>query len=392
MNSKDIAGNFATKRFFIKAFLLLCPVFFLTQVSSIHGADPEIKTAWTFPIQAQSGDQAGNAQSQKKTSRIDYKPAVDEADGFVFLADRKTLYKLKIEDGSIVDKLRLGSPLSAPPLFHESKIYIADKSNNLICIGTEINEKPVWTTTLPAGDIISMQMNERGIICSFKDGTVSLSNRLNGDVIWKIKIGEGLDFAAALDSAGPEAYIIGSKGGLYLIHLNSGTAAFITSIPSSPISPPVCFEGEIYTSLKNGKFIALIGKTGVMDWEVSVINDIVASAVFYEDMICFNALNNQLFCHDKDSGTLDMRFSGKNRFYLPPVVADDLIFSFAFNNGILAANLSKGKTIGWIKFDSKPSAPVVPVPSKKMLLLINNGDRLMALDFNSIYISQHIEE
>jgi len=392
MNNRDIAGNFSKKRFFIKTFLLICPVFIFIFGVSIRGADPEIKTIWIFPVEVQPAAKTSDIQPMEKNSRIDFMPAVDEAGGFVFLADRKNLYKLKIEDGSVVKKLRLGASLSAPLIFHESKVYIADGKSNLICLDSDLNEKPVWTSFLQAEDIISMQMTEKGILCSFKDGSVSLSDAKTGGVAWKVKIGEGLDFAAALDDKGSDAYVVGSKSGMYLIHLNSGTVTFITSLPSPPVSPPVCFEGMIYTSLKYGRFIALDEKTGAIEWEVSVVNDIVASAVFYEDMICFNALNNQLFCYDKDSGTLDMRFSGKNRFYLPPVIAEDLIFSFGFSNGILAANLTKGKTIGWIKFNSKPSAPVVPVPSKKMLLLINNREHLMALDFDSIYSSQHIEE
>jgi len=392
MNNRDIAGNFSKKRFFTRTFLLLCSVFIFICGGSILGEDPEMKTVWIFPGEVQPVARTNDIQLMEKNSRIDFGPAVDEAGGFVFLADRKNLYKLKLEDGSVVGKLRLGAPLSAPLIFHESKVYIADERNNLICLDSDLNEKPVWISVLQAKDIISMQMTEKGILCSFKDGSISLSDAKTGGVAWKVKIGEGLDFAAALDDKGSDAYVVGSKSGMYLIHLNSGTVTFRASLPSPPVSPPVCFEGLIYTSLKNGRFIALDEKTGVIEWEVSVVNDIVASAVFYEDMVCFNALNNQLFCYDKDSGTLDMRFSGKNRFYLPPVIAEDLIFSFAFNTGILAVNLSKGKTIGWIKFDSEPSAPVVPIPSKKMLLLINNRELLMALDFNSIYLSQHIEE
>jgi outer membrane protein assembly factor BamB len=391
MNNRDIVKNISTKRFFTKTSLLFCSVFLFICGGSIQGDDPEMKTLWIFPVEVQPAAQTNDNQSVEKNTRIDFGPAVDEAGGFVFIADRKNLYKLKIEGGSVVKKLQLGAPLVANPIFHESKVYIADGRNNLICFDSGLNEKPIWASVLQAEGIISMQMTEKGILCSFKDGSVSLSDVKTGGLVWKVKIGEGLDFAAALDSRDSEAYVVGSKGGIYLIHMNSGTVAFIASIPSSPVSPPVCFDGLLYTSLKNGRFIALNEKTGKIVWEVSVINDIVASAVFYEDMICFNALNNQLFCHDKDSGTLDMRFSGKNRFYLPPVIVEDLIFSFGFSNGILAANLTKGKTIGWIKFDSKPSAPVVPVPAKIMLLFVNNREHLMALDFNSIYVSQHIE-
>lgn len=359
--------------------------------NSLFAADIEIKQLWSFPAQIQAGAVPGDNR-QPENSMIDFAPVVDETGGFVFIADRKTLYKLKIEDGTVLKKMNLSAPLSAAPILGEARIYISDINKNLICFDNDLSPKPLWTATLSAENIISLQMTDKGIACSFKDGSISLSDKMTGSLIWKIKIGEGIQFSPTIDMKQEKAFVFGSQGGMYLIRLNSGTASFITSLPAVPLSPPIYADEKIYTSLENGRLVALKEKTGIVDWEVSVINDVVASAVVYEDMVCFNALNNQLFCYDKDSGTLDGRFSGKSRFYQPPVISDDMIFSFGFNNGILAADLEKCKTIGWAENKLKPSAPIVAVPTKKILLLIDNHERLTALDFNLVYEAQHKEK
>lgn len=371
--------------FFFSSFIFFC------LINIVYGEDIEIKQLWSFPVQGQAGAVPVNTR-QAESSIMDFAPAVDKTAGFVFIADRKTLYKLKIEDGSVVKQINLAAALSAAPILDEARIYITDVNKNLICLDNDLSPKTFWTATLSAENIISLQMTDKGIVCSFKDGSISLSDKMTGSLTWKIKIGEGIRFAPSIDMKQARAYVFGSQGGMYLIRLNSGTASFITSLPSVPLSPPVYTDEKIYTSLENGRFVALKENNAAIDWEVSVINDVVAPAVVYEDMVCFNALNNQLFCHDKDSGTLDGRFSGKSRFYQPPVISDDMIFSFGFNNGILAADLEKCKTIGWAANNLKPTAPVAVVPAKKILLLIDNHERLTALDFNSVFEAQHKEK
>lgn len=353
---------------------------------------PAVKILWSFPKAGISSAENTNNAKMKDKFIFEFSPTLDETGEHIFIASKQAIFKLNSREGTEIKRKTLEQPIAAPIIFNKSKLYILDKGNNLICLESNLNENPIWNVKIGTVGCISMQLTLSGLLCTFFDGTITLHNLEEGNVIWQCNVGEEISHPPAIDTQKSIFYIIGSKGNLFKIRLKNGTFERSAAFEQKPLSSPIFHDDSLYMSFENGRFTSFNPEKVKKNWELSLINNIVAPAVAKEDIVCFNSLSNQVFCCDNDSGTLEARFTGKQRFYLPPLIHDNLIFAFGYYDGILAANIERGKPIGWLQHLGKPVTPAIDLNEKNIFLIVLDNNRLEALDYSEVVKSQLIDE
>lgn len=356
------------------------------------GPLPEIKTVWTFPNE--NPNPAGN---EKKTERKEgfvfaFSPVIDETGENIFLVSSDMVFKLRSADRTEIKNIKLNSSVTVQPIYDSLKLFICDSNNTVICLDSDLNDKPLWRTQIGNAQSIALLPTPKGIVTVCKDGTIYLLGKDAGDIVWQCNIGEELFFPPNLDEQDELLYILSVKGGLFSVKLKNGTFIKKTTFQKKVTSPPVFYDRLLYLAVEGGIFTAFNPEKNKNKWELTLINDIAAPAVVYDDSICFATLSNQVLCCDKDSGSLEGRFAGKRRFYLPPAVCGDLLFAFGHHDGILAANLEKGKTIGWIEHSGSPTTSPIVLAQRKMILIIFDNKQLRALDYSEVEKSQLIDK
>jgi outer membrane protein assembly factor BamB len=223
-----------------------------------------------------------------------------------------------------------------------------------------------------------------GLLLTFESGRHSLYDYKNDKILWETANKNKTGQPPAYDAATGTIYTTDSEKNLYIISEKTGRNEILTALPEKGSNPPYFYKERIYIGIESGKFIAIDSSDGDIDWEFETINNTVSQAVGYENMICFSALNNQIYCLNRRTGTIEFRIPGKNRFYLPPVITDDILFGFPFNEGVISFNLDEEKPIGLTKLTDQILTPVKVSQSKTLLFILNNSGILKTYNYSQI--------
>ena len=127
---------------------------------------------------------------------------VAEYDGMLFFgANDGNVYAIKLEDQSVVWKVKTGDEINSSPVVDDKGIvYVGSRDKNLYAIDAKTGEQK-WTTTLQ-GPILAVPAVNKNLIlvgAGEGDGHIYLINSKDGSIYWKYKTDNKIEADSVFD-------------------------------------------------------------------------------------------------------------------------------------------------------------------------------------------------
>jgi len=367
--------------------IIVIILFFALILSAVKEKKLQLPVKWTFQGKAsmEKKDEKENIPELPKDLKIEikYPPAVDEEAAIIYAASDKYIFKIDAITGSLKDYKMLDYAFKYNPLLSEKKLYVLLDENRVGCISAELKEPPLWNVEVEKAELNAILLTDEGLVASSSKGLlVAISNE--GNLLWRVELEGGIKFQPSYGGEEPHIYCTDNESNLYKISESDGKVIWKAKLPAQATGKPVPFRERIYFGIEGGHFIAVDSDDGEVDWSFHTVNNNVAPAVGFDGMICFGSLNNQLYCRNHRSGSLDVRMRSSKRFYKAPVIAGRLLFAAPFGDEFLIIDIEEERAVGKTDYKKKITAPLRACDSAKVIIVVTDEGKLEALDYGGI--------
>jgi eukaryotic-like serine/threonine-protein kinase len=284
----------------------------------------------------------------------------------------------KTED-AITWKYKTSGKIYATPVIENNVLYIGSADSNFYAIDAKTGtEKWRYKTTQ---QILGNAIVSNNIAC-FESGNVLYGLNLQGTLIWKFTLAEGIFlnmhdewdyYRSSPVLVGENVYIGTEKGKVFGLNIKTGTKVFECQTPTADHTietTPAIYDGKIYFGDWNGVFYVYELSTTNLVWKydtktdntsTSWVNAIVTDPVIYKDAVYFGGRSCNLYCLDAKTGTKKWMYHDNGSMWMiggPVIVNDELFIGSSYQHVLHSFNALTGKK-NWIvsavfRVNSKP--------------------------------------
>jgi len=306
----------------------------------------------------------------------------------IFIFSKKNIIKLNGVNGKQIAAHPLGGKLSAPPITLNSKILYQINSRQFQLIDTAGEYKPVWICKQRMKDVLSFSETEAGVAVVGSSGKLISLDKADGKRQWELSLNNPLSYPPVVNDGGLYIFVVDNNRNFYKISASSGKIFLKVQLDNNITSPPLYFKERIYFATEGGLFIAFDADDLESDWEFDSINSTVAKAIGYDHMVCFATLGNHVYCRNRRSGSLELRARADKRLYISPLIIDDYLLAFPFSGSIVAVSIINPKIKGKFTYEKRIVAPVLALPTLRLLLVMTKEGALEALSYSPVFAMQ----
>lgn len=325
---------------------------------------PIIDEGFVFTLDAEGEVRARQADSGKKiwTKNLPLKGTITHCLGGGIATYQGKLYVsfssgdifcLDALNGAVLWHSFSGQPIRSAPTIKYNHIYIVTKQNNVIALNALTGEK-VWHHE-GASEVCSflgggaVAVNKHIIIAPYATGEIFALKAENGLPLWS----ESLSASHTLSSTSMVAQIkidpvidknivfVSSQGGR-MAALNFKTGNRIWEKDISCTTTPIISDSFMFTLTAKGEVLCLIKETGKVIWIKSLATqeglrntDWISTLLAGHKLYVTNS-SGKIFVLDIKTGDILHTFSVPGPLYLPPVIANKVLY-FLNDHGTLIA-------------------------------------------------------
>ncbi len=273
------------------------------------------------------------------------------------------------------------------PLLYKDQVIQGNSLDGISSINANTGNV-LWKVKIPNGIEASGALFENKIFVGANDGFFYCLQAEDGKILWKFPIQvEGL--SEPLVSEGVVYFLTGANT-LYAVDIESGKQKWIYSRQdTSPMSirggsKPAIRNGTIYTGFSDGAIVALLAQNGAVKWEKSLsknkkFKDIDTNPLIEGDYLYLSSYDDQIFC--LKAGTGETVWSASGGGYGSLSLIQDKLLVPDSKGQLLALNKESGKK-EW-SFKLKEGLPTGAVAMKGFLIFGESAGSLQILDQNT---------
>jgi outer membrane protein assembly factor BamB len=254
---------------------------------------------------------------------------------------------LDAQTGKLIWKVRPGGPLRGAPAIGGGNIYVLSQDNQLFALKPE-NGETAWTVsaTLQTSGVFGVAppaYAQQTLVAGFSSGELSAIRYENGRVVWQDQLSRTSittsvstisDIDAAPVIAEGKVYAIGQGGRMVSLDLLTGQRQWELTVGG--ISMPWLAGEWLFVVTDDAKLLCVARTTGKIRWvtqltgfrdpkkrnkPISWFGPVLAGG----RLLLVNSIG-QLLTVTPETGQVGTPVKAGNDFYLPPIVADNMMY------------------------------------------------------------------
>ena len=264
---------------------------------------------------------------------------------------------LNAKDGSVIWRVRPGSPLRGSPTLANGQIYVLSQDNQLYALD-QSDGKVAWTASgsLESQGVFGVAAPAAAqgtIVAGFSSGELNAYRYENGRSLWgdalsRTSISTSVSSLADID-ADPvidqgRVYAVGQGGRMVATDITTGQRAWEQDFAG--LSTPAVAGEWIFLITDDAKLVCIARGTGKIRWisQLRAFKNVKKhkDAIYWKGpvvagnrLVLVNALGQVVFASPAD-GHVEQTIETKSSFSLPPVVANDTLYLLDQNGQIMA--------------------------------------------------------
>jgi outer membrane protein assembly factor BamB len=284
----------------------------------------------------------------KKDRVVQFGGGASVDDGRVYATDgRGDAAALDAATGKILWKVRPAGPLRGAPGFGGGNIYVQTQDNQILALKADTGET-LWTesATLETSGVFGVatpSVAQQTVVAGFSSGELSAMRTENGRVVWQDQLSRtsistsvssisDIDASPVIDQG--RVYAIGQGGRMVAMDLITGSRLWELSIGG--ITTPWIAGEWLFVVTDEAKLFCIARTTGKVRWitELPRWRDRKSKnkpIAWYGPVLAGTRLllvnsNGELFNVALATGKIGTSVKAGKSFYLPPVVADNMLY------------------------------------------------------------------
>lgn len=299
------------------------------------------------------------------------------ADGMVFAADADgEVVALKLDDGSQVWKVELGTGFMSTPSYRKGVLYLGDYNGVLRALDAKTG-KEQWQFNAEQEIDGGANFFEDMVLFTSQSGTLYALDVNDGSLKWKYETGDQLQCGATL--AGDRTFLGGCDAHLHVIDVKTGEKVGEPLPIDSPTgSTPSVYESTVLVPTYSGEIFAFKSPSNEVAWRFKnpeLSSEFKNSVSVAEGLLVATSRNRRVFALDITTGKVRWEQTLRKRSDASPVIAGDKVVLAAADGRILLLGLKTGEEL-WM-FEVKGSFLGAPA--------VAHGKVVVASDRGTIY-------
>lgn len=264
---------------------------------------------------------------------------------------------MNVADGSVVWKKRPGGPLRGAPTLSGGNVYVVTQDNQLFALrGTDGNIEWSESGTLETAGIFGVAAPAAAqgtVVAGFSSGELNAYRYENGRAVWQDALSRtsistsvsalsDIDADPVIDQG--RVYSVGKGGRMVALELVTGQRLWEINVAG--ISTPWAAGEWLFVVTDEGKLLCVARATGKVRWVANLgrwhnekkkkgpINwtgPILAGG----QLILANSRGDITYV-SPTTGAVERTVEAKGSFYLPPIVADNMMFTLSSEGRLTA--------------------------------------------------------
>ncbi|WP_372367844.1 PQQ-binding-like beta-propeller repeat protein [Candidatus Uabimicrobium sp. HlEnr_7] len=187
-------------------------------------------------------------------------------------------------------------------------------------------QRTLWKKRLPNRVWSSPLVTESYVFVGSYDAKLYCLDRRSAKILWEFKAKGQISSTPAI--LGDVIYLCGTNGMLYAIDYHTGVNLWSLPLGAPIEASPVIVNNHLFVGDTKGKFYAIDLIAKKQKWFFQARQDIVSSACYYKNKICFGSFGSALHILNIEDGQLYTTFPARHLVYMSPAISKDGIVYF----------------------------------------------------------------
>jgi outer membrane protein assembly factor BamB len=249
-----------------------------------------------------------------------------------------------------------GKPFKSSPVIAKGVLFIGSLDKKILFVDA-LTGKGLGNHKTPSFVSASLRVGDSILYftCDKGDETFFALNLVNGDLLWKKKLG---DISASPQICQDKIFIASNSGLVYTFNRFSGDKIWEFKTEDAVVSTPTCSERGVFFGSLDNHLYALDEETGKLKWKFKAGGSIYSSPAIKvenptnggDDKIFFGSVDGHLYAVKIEDGSLAWKFKTDADIYSSPAVADSFVYIGSNDYFMYAVDLTTGE-LRW-KFET----------------------------------------